>query len=349
MPEVGGSSDTWGADINNTISSIDTELYSVNGKVDTITTDAVKLAGNVGKPMSGALILVGDPTAPTTNPTTDPAIYQAATRNYVDKAISGVKASAGLQLSGNDLNTPITGGLYYKYTVDATANALILVNKGYVDTQTLLKSGNTTTALMTGPLYLQRDPTSTDDGKIAATKNYVDTKTPSLSNVSTDITMAADKTISLGKAPTQDVHAATKKYVDDAVKGATPSSLTNLSVTTQINGGSPGNGLSLSVYCSSLTAGSEITLQSDERIKEDIRTIEGATGIVEQLRGVSYVRKDTGKLGIGVVAQEVEKVLPQLVATDANGIKSVAYANMVGVLIQAVKELSARVEELEAR
>jgi hypothetical protein len=50
-----------------------------------------------------------------------------------------------------------------------------------------------------------------------------------------------------------------------------------------------------------------------------------------------------------VVAQEVEKVLPQLVVTDANGMKSVAYANMVGILIEAVKELSARVEELEAR
>jgi hypothetical protein len=98
-----------------------------------------------------------------------------------------------------------------------------------------------------------------------------------------------------------------------------------------------------------LTASSDITLSSDLKLKEDIRTIENAVDITKQLRGVSYVRKDTGKLGIGVVAQEVEQVFPQLVATDANGMKSVAYANMVGILIEAVKELSARVEELEAR
>jgi hypothetical protein len=133
-----------------------------------------------------------------------------------------------------------------------------------------------------------------------------------------------------------------------SISCATSSHTTQI-VTSQINGGSTSNGGSLNIFCSTLTASSDITLTSDERLKEDIRTIDNAVEISKQLRGVSYVRKDTGKLGIGVVAQEVEKVLPQLVVTDANGMKSVAYANMVGILIEAVKELSARVEELEAR
>ena len=49
----------------------------------------------------------------------------------------------------------------------------------------------------------------------------------------------------------------------------------------------------------------------------------------------------------GVIAQEVEQVLPEVVSTDAQGLKSVAYGNMVGLLIEAVKELSEKLEALE--
>ena len=91
------------------------------------------------------------------------------------------------------------------------------------------------------------------------------------------------------------------------------------------------------------TAGGNVTAYSDERLKTNIRTIDGALDKVDKLRGV-YFDKD-GKAGLGVIAQEVEKVLPEVVLEGEY--KSVAYGNIVGVLIEAIKELKAEIEELK--
>lgn len=98
-----------------------------------------------------------------------------------------------------------------------------------------------------------------------------------------------------------------------------------------------------------ITASVDLVLSSDVRIKDDIRTITDALDLVGKMRGVSYVRKDTRKPSVGVIAQEIEQVIPAVVHTDENGYKAVAYANLVGVLIEAVKELSARLEKVEGR
>lgn len=91
------------------------------------------------------------------------------------------------------------------------------------------------------------------------------------------------------------------------------------------------------------------TIPSDARLKEDVRPLEGALDIVKRLRGVSFVMKNTGKASLGLIAQEVQEVLPSLVLQGPDEMLSVAYANMVGVLVEAVKELTARVEELEGK
>jgi hypothetical protein len=69
--------------------------------------------------------------------------------------------------------------------------------------------------------------------------------------------------------------------------------------------------------------------------------------LVEKMRGVRYERIEDGKAGVGVIAQEMQEVVPEVVLEGDN--LSVAYGNLVGVLIEAVKELSARVKELEAK
>lgn len=81
---------------------------------------------------------------------------------------------------------------------------------------------------------------------------------------------------------------------------------------------------------------------SDARLKEEVRTIENALEKVSSMRGVSFRWKDKvmgDNMEIGVIAQEVEKVVPEVVSEDNEGIKSVAYDKLVGVLIEAVKEL----------
>ena len=88
---------------------------------------------------------------------------------------------------------------------------------------------------------------------------------------------------------------------------------------------------------------------SDERLKENVVTIPNALEKVSQLRGVEFTRKDGGKKGIGVIAQEIEEVIPEVVVTntDEDETKSVAYGNIVGLLIEAIKDLQQEVEELK--
>ena len=95
-----------------------------------------------------------------------------------------------------------------------------------------------------------------------------------------------------------------------------------------------------------VAAAGEITASSDERIKTNIKTIENALDKVTQLRGVEYDRTDIEKHQIGVIAQEVEKILPDVVHTNEDGMKSVAYGNLVAVLIESIKELKSEISEL---
>ena len=94
-----------------------------------------------------------------------------------------------------------------------------------------------------------------------------------------------------------------------------------------------------------LVCGGTVTASSDEKLKENIQTIENALDKVMNLRGVEYDRKDSGEHQIGVIAQEVEKVIPEVVYGDE--IKSVAYGNLIGLLIESIKELTEKVERLE--
>lgn len=93
-------------------------------------------------------------------------------------------------------------------------------------------------------------------------------------------------------------------------------------------------------------ASDTITAFSDRSMKTDIETFAFALDTVNMLRGVKYTRKDTGERQVGVIAQEVLEILPEVVTTTPQGL-SVAYGNMIGVLIEAVKELSTTVETLK--
>ena len=103
-----------------------------------------------------------------------------------------------------------------------------------------------------------------------------------------------------------------------------------------------------------MTASGNVTAYSDARLKTEIHTINDALGIVGKLRGVSYKWLRSGQSDIGVIAQEVEEVIPEIVkTTEVAGldgmeeVKSVDYGRLVGVLINAVNELKAEVDELK--
>lgn len=96
-----------------------------------------------------------------------------------------------------------------------------------------------------------------------------------------------------------------------------------------------------------LTASGNVTAYSDVTLKKDIETIPNALDKVLGMRGVNFTVKESDVRSTGVIAQEIEEQLPEVVMTDKNGIKSVAYGNVVGVLIEAIKELKAEIEELK--
>jgi hypothetical protein len=107
------------------------------------------------------------------------------------------------------------------------------------------------------------------------------------------------------------------------------------------------NGNSLS---GSFTATGNITAYSDERLKENVQTIEGALDKVSQMRGVTYNYKselNDGQRGTGVIAQEMQQVMPEVV--EDGEYLSVAYGNIVGVLIEAVKELKAELDQCKCK
>ena len=94
---------------------------------------------------------------------------------------------------------------------------------------------------------------------------------------------------------------------------------------------------------------------SDERLKENIQPIEGALSKVGQLRGMTFTYTPDGKESAGLIAQDVEKVLPSAVTEielplkqdDGEKYKVLQYDQTIGLLVEAIKELTAKVEELE--
>ncbi len=100
-------------------------------------------------------------------------------------------------------------------------------------------------------------------------------------------------------------------------------------------------------FTGGFTATGDITAYSDESLKTNIQTIDNALNRVEAVRGVTFERLEDGSVSTGVVAQELHAVLPEAVKTDENGLHHVAYGNITGLLIEAVKELSAEVKELK--
>ncbi|MFA6514634.1 MAG: tail fiber domain-containing protein [Patescibacteria group bacterium] len=102
----------------------------------------------------------------------------------------------------------------------------------------------------------------------------------------------------------------------------------------------------LTVNGASVTANSFI--YSDARLKENITPLSNSLEKIQKMNGVSFDWKKNGAHDIGVIAQNIEAVTPELVYTDENGIKSVKYANMVALLIEAVKEQQLEIDSLKA-
>ena len=100
------------------------------------------------------------------------------------------------------------------------------------------------------------------------------------------------------------------------------------------------------VIITGILTATDVDSTSDVRLKTNIQVVDGALDKVNKLRGVSFDWKESGESSYGVIAQELESVLPELVHGDDP--KRVNYNGIIGVLIESIKELSEKVRDLES-
>ena len=99
-----------------------------------------------------------------------------------------------------------------------------------------------------------------------------------------------------------------------------------------------------------VTVAGTITESSSIRYKENVEILKYGLDKIVQLRGVTYNKKDTGAKEIGLIAEEVESILPDVILRNQEGEPdSVSYGRITAVLIEAIKELKMEIEELKAR
>jgi hypothetical protein len=88
---------------------------------------------------------------------------------------------------------------------------------------------------------------------------------------------------------------------------------------------------------------------SDRRAKTNLRVIDDALCKVDMLEGYVYSNLETGCEEVGLIAQDVERVLPEAVREDCNGFKTLQYGNMMGLMVEAIKELRCELEDIKKR
>jgi hypothetical protein len=147
-----------------------------------------------------------------------------------------------------------------------------------------------------------------------------------------------------------------------AESGSTARDSLSLGTSNDVQFDSFGVGTAASGTTGEIRATNDVTAfySSDKSLKENIKNIEHPLEKISQINGVTfdwteeYIKQHGGedkyfvrKNDVGVIAQEIEKVLPQVVATRENGIKAVKYDRIVALLIESIKELKKEIEELK--
>jgi hypothetical protein len=141
-----------------------------------------------------------------------------------------------------------------------------------------------------------------------------------------------------GATITDDTTSSGTRYITMTTQTSGSQSIANTSTTKLYF--QPSTGTLSSTIFSSL---------SDETKKTNINVISNSLNVTENIRGVTFDWTDGTGSSAGLIAQDVEKYLPQLIHIDENGTKALNYNGVIGVLVEAVKELSERVKQLESK
>ena len=122
------------------------------------------------------------------------------------------------------------------------------------------------------------------------------------------------------------------------------SGLTSISGQVSLNGTVNINGTNIFSLFAPISHG-----HSDRRLKQNIHTITNPIEKVSALRGVNFEFIKDGKKQIGVIAQETEEIIPEVIGECPDGYKTVQYGNIVGLLVEAIKEQQKQIDELKEK
>ncbi len=307
-PEVGSSTDTWGTKLNNNLDTLD-GVFSATGSAVNL-----KLASANFDDNSKCIFGTGSG---------DLEIYHDGSHSYIADNGTG-----SLYLTGSSVisfNSPDFSDTYALMNDDG---AVVLYHDNSVKFSTLSSgvsiSGNITVSGTVDGVDLSALPTVAISGSYndLTNKPTIPTNNNELTNgagyVTTDTTYSAGTGMSLSGTT-----------FNCTIDSPSEVGLGNLSA----------NGNTLA---GDFSASGNITAYSDARLKENVATIENALNKVCSMRGVTFTKD--GELSSGVIAQELEKIAPELVQDGEY--KSVAYGNIVGYLIESIKELKAELQEL---
>jgi hypothetical protein len=113
---------------------------------------------------------------------------------------------------------------------------------------------------------------------------------------------------------------------------------------TNINGG---NIDADSAYFTGVVNAQDFNSTSDESLKENIETLNNAIDVVNRIRPVSFTWKKNNQIAYGVIAQEIEEVLPAIVDEDKNHIKRVAYSQLIPFLVQVIQQQDIEIQKIK--
>ena len=279
-------------------------------------------------------------------------LKRSSTASSVPAAASLQSGELAVNLADQKLYSKTAGGTVVQVGFGNLTSAMVTTALGFTPYNSTNPSGYiTASGSITGS-------SGSCTGNAATATRWATGRTISLTGDVTGTSAAFDGSAALSFATTlanSGVTAGTylKVTVDAKGRVTAGSSMTSGDVTSALGytpANKAGDSFTGSISVSgSITATGDITAYSDARLKTDIETITGALDRVQKLRGVTFSRRDTGNRGVGLIAQELAAIVPEAVMTHEDGLLSVAYGNLVGVLIEAVKDLADKVDRLEAQ